>query len=135
MFDREDVEDIILCMADIVLENRNLRAKQANEESYERKYNQLLADVVAESEQSSRDLLKACLLGCFNADINVREVEKPDMTFEEAMEKLKGTTVSIFKTDSGKYHWFAIMSESSFPFDTVREAYEEAADYLKRGGY
>lgn len=63
------------------------------------------------------------------------EEAKPDMTLEEALEKLKGTTAFIYETISGKYHWFAIMSESSFPFDTVREAYEEAADYLSKGGY
>ena len=63
---REEVENIILCMADIVLENRELRERFAREESYEKKYHQLLADVVEEAERSNRELLKACLLGCFN---------------------------------------------------------------------
>ena len=65
---KEEVENIILCMAEIVLENRELRERLANEESYEKKYNQLLADVVAEAENSNRELLKACLLGCFSTN-------------------------------------------------------------------
>ena len=68
MFTRKEIENIILGMAEIVVENRELRARLATEESYEKKYNQLLADVVAEAEQSNIDLLKACLLGCFNVN-------------------------------------------------------------------
>ena len=70
MLNRKDVENIILCMADIVLENRELRERLAREESYEKKYNQLLADVVEEAERSNRELLKACLLGCFKTEGN-----------------------------------------------------------------
>lgn len=70
MLNRKDVENIILCMADIVLENRELRERLAREESYEKKYNQLLADVVEEAERSNRELLKACLLGCFKTEEN-----------------------------------------------------------------
>lgn len=61
--------------------------------------------------------------------------EYEDMTFEEALEKLEGTTASIVEIGNGKYHWCAIMSESSFPLCTVREAYEEAMEYLNQGGY
>lgn len=67
---REEVENIILCMAEIVLENRELREQLAREESYEKKYNQLLNDVVREAEASNRELLKACLLGCFKTEGN-----------------------------------------------------------------
>ena len=70
MLNRKDVENIILCMADIVLENRELRERLAREESYEKKYNQLLNDVVREAEASNRELLKACLLGCFKTEEN-----------------------------------------------------------------
>lgn len=73
MLNRKDVENIILCMADIVLENRELRERLAREESYEKKYNQLLNDVVREAEESNRELLKACLLGCFNVNKQVKE--------------------------------------------------------------
>lgn len=57
------------------------------------------------------------------------------MTLEEANAKLSETTAFIYQNANGQYRWSAIMWESVFAFDTVREAYEEAVDYIKRGGY
>ena len=57
------------------------------------------------------------------------------MTLEEANAKLSETDAYIYQTANGQYRWSALMWESAFAFDTVEEAYNEAADYINRGGY
>ena len=64
-FDRHDVEDIILCMADIVTENRNLRYELQRAKEYEKKYFQLINENVKQAEESNRELLKAIFAGAF----------------------------------------------------------------------
>ena len=56
------------------------------------------------------------------------------MTLEEANARLSQTTVYIFQRANGQYRWVAIMWES-WSFDTVQETYNDALDYLNRGGY
>lgn len=63
--DRHDVEEIILCMADIVEENRELRSRLKNEMSYEKKYNDLLSKNLKAAQQGDRELLNAIMSGCF----------------------------------------------------------------------
>ena len=70
MFDRRDVEDIILCMADIVMENRDLRAELEQMREYRQKYYDLINDNLRSAEESNRMLLKACLMGAFNVGGN-----------------------------------------------------------------
>ena len=64
-FDRHDVEDIILCMADIVVENRAMRKELERMREYEKKYNQLVYDNLRQAEESNKDLLKAIFAGAF----------------------------------------------------------------------
>lgn len=66
LFSPEDIEDIILGMADIVMENRTLRRELEKVREYEKKYRKLLSDTLKESEETNKQLLKACLMGCFN---------------------------------------------------------------------
>lgn len=70
MFEREEIEDIILGMADIVLENRALREELKEMREYKKKYHELLYDNLKEAEESNRMLLKCCLLGAFSGGIN-----------------------------------------------------------------
>lgn len=58
MFDRHDVEDIILCMADIVRENRNLRYEVARLEKIVEQYDKELRSRVNESDRANKELLK-----------------------------------------------------------------------------
>ena len=69
-FSPDDIEDIILGMADIVMENRALRRELEEAREYEEKYRKLLSDTLKESEETNKQLLKACLMGCFNVGGN-----------------------------------------------------------------
>ena len=55
------------------------------------------------------------------------------MSLEEANERLVETTVYISRNKKGKYRWFAIMDES-LEFDALREAYNDAVDYINNYG-
>lgn len=64
------IENIILGMADIVMENRVLRQELEEAREYEEKYNKLLRDTLKESEETNKQLLRSCLMGCFNVGGN-----------------------------------------------------------------
>lgn len=70
-FSSDDIEDIILGMADIVMENRALRRELEEAREYEEKYRKLLSDTLKESEETNKKLLEACLMGCFNVGGNI----------------------------------------------------------------
>ena len=65
MFDRYDIEEIILGMADIVWENRRLRRELAEAKEYEKKYHDLLDQSVDHANKSTASLLEAIMAGCF----------------------------------------------------------------------
>ena len=73
MFDREEIEDIILGMADIVMENRYLRCELEKAREYEKKYRELLAEDVKAANESTAMMLKACLMGAFNVGGNTND--------------------------------------------------------------
>lgn len=58
-----DVEEIILSMADMVRENRILRAENERLQGIEDKYYQSINDRCRASEESSLNMLKAALVG------------------------------------------------------------------------
>ena len=70
MFDRYDIEDIILGMAEIVRENHALRAELEKMREYKQKYYDLVNENLRSAEESNRMLLKACLMGAFNVGGN-----------------------------------------------------------------
>lgn len=58
-----DVEEIILSMADIVRENRILRAENKRLQGVEDKYYQSINDRCRASEEASQNMLAAALVG------------------------------------------------------------------------
>ena len=62
-FEREDIEDVILGMANIVMENRYLRSELEKAREYEKKYRELLAADVKNANAATEMMLKACLEG------------------------------------------------------------------------
>lgn len=66
MFDTYDIEEIILGMADIVHENRALRAELKRAQEYEKKYDDLLNRCVDNANKSSAAIFEAIMLGCYN---------------------------------------------------------------------
>lgn len=66
MFDKYDIEEIILGMADIVYENRRLRAELKRAQEYEKKYDNLLNRCVDNANKSSAAIFEAIMLGCYN---------------------------------------------------------------------
>lgn len=72
MFDRIDIEDIIIGMAYIVMENRYLRCELEKAREYEKKYRELLAEGVKNANESTAMMLKACLMGDFNVGGNAK---------------------------------------------------------------
>lgn len=64
-FEKEDIEDIILGMADIVRENRYLRQQLAEAEEYKRKYDELLNQQYYSAREGSALMLKAIMEGAF----------------------------------------------------------------------
>jgi cell shape-determining protein MreC len=70
MFDLNDIEDIIIGMANIVLENRALRKELEEMRKYKEMYYELVNENLRSAEESNRMLLKACLMGAFNVGGN-----------------------------------------------------------------
>ena len=64
--DRFDIEEIILGMADIVHENRELRRELKRAQEYEKRYHDLLDRCVDNANKSSAALLDGILMGCYN---------------------------------------------------------------------
>jgi len=58
-----DVENIILTMADMVRENRILRAENQRLQKVEEEYNKSVFDRCRASEEASQNMLKAALIG------------------------------------------------------------------------
>lgn len=57
------IEEIILGMADIVIENRQLREENKRLRKIEKEYHQSIMDRCRESEQASLNMLKAAMVG------------------------------------------------------------------------
>lgn len=65
MFERCDIEEIILGMAAIVMENRTLRAELDEAMQYKKKYDELLGFEVKEAGRRQKDLFDAIMAGAF----------------------------------------------------------------------
>ena len=61
MLDRKDIEDIILCMADIVMENRDLRYEVERLRKVNDEYVKSFNDMVKNSQEADRNLFKMIL--------------------------------------------------------------------------
>lgn len=61
--DNYDVEEIILTMADMVRENRMLRVENKRLREFEEKYYQSINDRFVASEEASRNMLNAAIIG------------------------------------------------------------------------
>ena len=61
MVNKHDVEEIILCMADIVMENRDLRYAVNRLRKIREEHEEYIRDTVRNSEQANRELLKMIL--------------------------------------------------------------------------
>lgn len=70
MFDLNDIEDIIIGMANVVLENRALRKELDEMRKYKEMYYELINENLKNAEESNRMLLKCCLMGAFNVGGN-----------------------------------------------------------------
>lgn len=57
------IEEIILGMADIIYENRQLRKENERLRKIEKEYHQSIIDRCRESEQASLNMLKAAMVG------------------------------------------------------------------------
>lgn len=66
MLDIYDIEEIILGMADIVYENRRLRAELKRAKEYEKKYDDLLDRCVNNSIKNSAAIFEGIMMGCYN---------------------------------------------------------------------
>ena len=66
MLDIYDIEDIVLGMAEIVHENRRLRAELKRAGEFEKKYDELLNRYVDNANKSSAAIFDAIMLGCYN---------------------------------------------------------------------
>ena len=64
-FDRTDIEELILGMADIVSENRRLRRELKEANAYQKNYNDLLSDCVDHANKSTANLFNAIMSGVF----------------------------------------------------------------------
>lgn len=62
---RWEAEEMILCMADIVYENRRLRRELDEALEYKQKYRNLIDDNFKQAQQNSANLLKAIMDGAF----------------------------------------------------------------------
>lgn len=58
MLDRHDIEDIILGMADIVMENRDLRAEISRMHRIQRQRDEYIRDTIKSSQEADRNFLK-----------------------------------------------------------------------------
>ena len=63
--DRWELEELILGMADIVYENRELRRKLEEMKEYKRKYNELIDQNVKQAGESQKALFDAIMSGAF----------------------------------------------------------------------
>lgn len=63
MFDRNDIEEIILSMAGIVMENRVLRNRNAELEKEVKEYIKRLYQDVKDSEEMNKELLRTIFKG------------------------------------------------------------------------
>lgn len=61
MFERHDVEDFVLILADIVMENRALRARVKELEQVEKEYRQEIYRSAREADRFNCEFLKAIL--------------------------------------------------------------------------
>lgn len=61
MFDREEIENIILGMAEIVMENRNLRYEVKRLEGIVERYDEDLRNRIRDSQNADKELLKIIL--------------------------------------------------------------------------
>lgn len=69
--ERYEVEDIILTMADIVRENRYLRKDNDRLSKIEKEYKNSIFERAKESEQASRNMLNAALVGITQEKANL----------------------------------------------------------------
>lgn len=69
--ERYEVEDIILTMADIVRENRYLRKENDRLSKIEKEYQNSTFERAKESEQASRNMLNAALVGITQGKANL----------------------------------------------------------------
>lgn len=58
MFDKRDIEDIILGMADIVMENRDLRAELSRMRRLQEQHDEYMRDLIKGHQEADRELLK-----------------------------------------------------------------------------
>ena len=58
MFDKQDTEDIILGMADIVMENRDLRAELGRMRRLHEQHDEHMRDLIKGQQEAGRELLK-----------------------------------------------------------------------------
>lgn len=63
MFDRDDIEEIILSIAEIVVENRVLRNRNAELEKEVKEYRKHLYQDVKDSEEMNKELLRTIFKG------------------------------------------------------------------------
>ena len=70
-----DVENIILTMADMVRENRILRAENQRLQKVEEEYNKSVFDRCRASEEASQNMLKAALIGITKGKDNMKIVK------------------------------------------------------------
>lgn len=61
MFERRDVEDFVLILADIVMENRALRERIKELEQVEKEYRQEICRSAREADAFNREFLKVIL--------------------------------------------------------------------------
>ena len=66
MYDIYEIENIILGMAEIVYENRRLRAELKRASEFEKKYDELLNRCVDNANKSSAAIFESIMLGCYN---------------------------------------------------------------------
>lgn len=55
------------------------------------------------------------------------------VSLEEANKRLAEFNVSFFQNDNGRYLWMSLMCDSPY-FDSLREAYNDAVDYINNYG-
>lgn len=75
MFDRYEIEEMILGMAEVVYENRELRRKLQEAEEYKKKYDDLLNQNVKDAGERSAALLDAIMSGAFTGITQQKERE------------------------------------------------------------
>lgn len=63
MMDRFEVEELILGMADLVMENRTLRAENERLQKMEQEFHAYILQQAEASEKASQNMLKAALVG------------------------------------------------------------------------